>query len=227
MGIFTFIFCSLFFAINASAVVVVNGVSQESQVGETIAINANLTSGENFVNWKITYGNGTFGNEKIFNTTFVPSTDSVVIEYVTQKGSHKVLTDKATTYPYYENSISIPYNSSYGIATEYTAKEDGIYALLIDAIFKTSMYNFADDNSFTKPVQFLSRRKDSNGKDINTTPYTFAFYFELKKNSTQNTLLSIFDPMNTLNENYSIHVEKTYNLNTVAEGKGAIEVLET
>lgn len=227
MGFLTFVFCTLFFAINASAVVVVNGVSQESQVGDTIAINANLTSGENFVNWKITYGNGKFGNKKIFNTTFIPSTDSVVIEYVTQKGSHKVLTDKETTYPYYENAIFIPYNSSYGIATEYTAKEDGTYALLIDALFKTSMYNFADDNSFTKPVQFLSQRKDPNGKNINTTPYTFAFYFELKKNLTQNTLLSIFDPINTLNENYSIHVERTYNLNTAVDGKGSIEVLET
>lgn len=226
MGIFTFIFCSLFFAINASAVVVVNGVSQESQVGETIAINANLTSGENFVNWKIAYGGGTFGNEKIFNTTFIPSTDSVVIEYVAQKGSYKELTDKATTYPYYENAISIPHNSYYGIATEYTPKEDGTYALLADVQRSIQYINYATDKTFTKQAANLLQRKDANGNNVNTTHSTSVRYFNAQKDSTQYIFLRTTDFTNIPNEIYTLHVEKTYALNTAVEGKGTIEVSE-
>lgn len=227
MGFLTFVFCTLFFAINASAVVVVNGVSQESQVGDTIAINANLTSGENFVNWKITYGNGKFGNEKIFNTTFIPSTDSVVIEYVTQKGSYKVLTDKETAYPYYENSISIPSNSYYGIATEYTPKEDGTYALLADVQRSIQYINYATDKTFTKQAQNLLQRKDANSKNVNMTPYTSVRYFNAQKDSTQYIFLRTTDLTNIPNEVYSIHVERTYDLNTAVDGKGSIEILET
>lgn len=216
MGFIIFIFCSLFFSINASAVVVADGITYPSKIDSAITIKANLNPGENFVNWKITYGYGTFGNDKIYTTTFIPTTDSVVIEKITQKSEIIELSDEYTTLSYYKDGSIIPNGSKYAIRTKYIPKEDGLYAFdFTDFANSFNFANFANDETYTtvKNSSFTCNYS-SSGKCGNIR------FINLTKDERDYLALWLQSDENIASGTIKLRVAKLYTLTAVASDNG-------
>ena len=85
---FISLLCSVIFVTTANAAVTIEGepTPYTVAIGDTLSVTSmsSLQVGENFVEWEIVSGTGTFIDKYADSTGFIPSSDPVVIRRVTR-----------------------------------------------------------------------------------------------------------------------------------------------
>ena len=130
------LFFFLAFAASANASVTIEGdtTTYNVSVGDTLSVTSRkfLQVGENFVKWEVVSGTGTFVNENIDSTGFIPSSSDVAIRMVTRMLPVTKISETPIKFNIGKSSASIPLYSLYGIRLYFESDEGGQYQLVVD-----------------------------------------------------------------------------------------------
>lgn len=177
---FVLFLCFLVFAAEAGASVTIEGdlTSYDVSVGDTLLVTSrkSLQVGENFIKWEVVSGTGTFVDEYADSTRFIPLSDPVVIRRETQTLPIYEISERPTTFYFYENSVKIPQNGLYGIRMSFETDNGGDYALVYKTGQPVNVVYYYEDSTFTKNTTddpantFYMQRDCRNGRCVIKTP---------------------------------------------------------
>ena len=148
---------SVIFAVTANADVTIEGDPNPYRVavGDTLPLSFKkyLQIGENFVRWEIVSGTGTIIDPMADSTGFIPTSNSVVLRLITQKGLPiSEIGDTPTKLYFYENCTMVS-GDIYGIRMFFNAGAASKYAVVFT--FNQSAFgisNYGTDSTFSNVV---------------------------------------------------------------------------
>ena len=140
----------------ANAAVTIEGQpnSYNVAIGDTLSVTSmsSLQVGENFVEWEIVSGTGTFIDKFADSTGFVPSSDPVVIRRVTKNLPIYEISDQQTRFYFNENSAKIPQNGLYGVRMFFETDTGGDYTVIYKTHQTVDFIYYYEDSTFTSNI---------------------------------------------------------------------------
>ena len=153
---FISLLCSIIFVATANAAVTIEGdpTPYNVAIGDTLSVTSmsSLQVGENFVEWEIVSGTGTFIDKFADSTGFVPSSDPVVIRRVTKNLPIYEISDQQTRFYFNENSAKIPQNGLYGVRMFFETDTGGDYTVIYKTNQTVNFIYYYEDSTFTSDI---------------------------------------------------------------------------
>ena len=218
---FLFLLCSLVFATDASANVLIEGdsTSLESSIGDTVPLVARtrINYGENLVKWELVSGQGKIVDATVDSTGFIPSTDSATIRMVTQTLPFYELTEERTKYRFDKNSVRVPrarsWGGDYGIRFYLDTHEGTQYAQITESGQSIGFLYMGTDSTFkTTLTRICINHRCFFNTEPNTRVYTYV-YASASGTSSPYMKDSVF-----------VRISKTYTISASSSGRGAAYV---
>ena len=148
--------CSVLFVATANAAVTIEGepTPYTVAIGDTLPVTSmsSLQVGENFVEWEIVSGTGTFIDKYADSTGFIPSSDPVVIRRVTRNQPIYEISEQPTRFYFNENSAIISQNGLYGVRMFFETDTGGDYTVIYKTNQTVNFIYYYEDSTFTSDI---------------------------------------------------------------------------
>lgn len=204
-----FVLCTVAFSADYYSIVQVDNKATPDTVfqqGDTLNISANLSYGENFIEWTIESGSGTFLYSYLPTTKFVPTSPNVVLKKTTKKiaNAYNVFSETFTEHYVYSEAIYTSDNL-YGFVGKYTTTEAGLYSIHLGFKGKIMYPKYSTDSLFsTKSTTSYDQKRFTFTAQANTT-----YYILVKRPDYTDT-----------KDTVSINIGKAHSLNLLVQGPG-------
>lgn len=178
-------------------------------LGDTLTVTANTAQDTRFGGWYVEYGSGKFLDSTSMTAKFIPSSDSIKINFHVDSAKVYTISSKESTFDYFKYGSK---SYKYGVRTVFVAPDTGTYALVTNTNQTTYVYKYSYNT-------FGSNYKDYDYAYSGTSKIMF------NMSNVGDSLYFLISPYSiTVNDSFKVKVLKTVKVRGDTAGYGYVYV---